>query len=535
MVTAPPHVLDPASAERLLQTAAHALQAGRVDQAQQPLAVLAKAHPGHPEVLRLHAILYDMRGMRREALITMKQALSLCPRDAAYHNTMASILGNAGDFDAAIGALNRACELQPGFAIAWYNLGIMLTRYVRYDGAIVAFRRAVEIEPGHAAARTHLAHTLRNRGHVTEAATEYRHVIRDQPWAGVAWQGLADLKNLPLSEADIEDMRDALAATQASMDDQVATGFALAKALEDNGRFADSLAALQQAKALSRKQQTWNATEFSATVSELLTAFTPPPAGATVQELGREVIFIVGLPRSGSTLVEQILASHSQVQGSGELPDLKSVLVEESRRRDAPFPGWVRHAQPADWERMGRRYLERTERWRRQRPTFTDKLPNNWMFAGAILAMLPGARIVCCRRDPLETCFSCYRQYRNHHDYTDRFEDLAHFWRDYDRSVRLWRTQYPERIHEHDYEKMLSNPEASIRQLLAFCGLPWEPDCLRFHENQREVHTPSATQVREPLRMNTARGPRYGNLLDPLRAALRLPPFADLANGRTDA
>ena len=329
-------------------------------------------------------------------------------------------------------------------------------------------------------------------------------------------------------------MRDALASPQARNDDKVATGFALAKALEDTGHYAESLAALEQAKEISRRQQTWDAADFSHTVSELLAAFTPPPTTGNVQELGREVIFIVGLPRSGSTLVEQILASHPQVEGTGELSDLKSVLVEESRRRNAPFPGWVSAAQSTDWERLGRRYLQRTAHWRQHRPIFTDKLPNNWMFIGAIMAMLPSARIVCCRRDSLETCFSCYRQYRNHHDYTDTFADLASFWRDYDRSVRLWRAQYPDHVYEHDYEKLLSNPEACLRQLLEFCGLPWDPRCLQFHENRREVHTPSATQVREPLRRDTARGPRYGILLNPLRAALRLPMFADSTDHSAD-
>ncbi|MGH8232637.1 MAG: tetratricopeptide repeat-containing sulfotransferase family protein [Rhodanobacteraceae bacterium] len=525
-------MLDPTSLARL-QAAAQALQAGHAERAEQNLALLAKSHAGHPEVLRLQAILYDMRGMRREALATMHQALALCPHDAAYHNTMATVLGNAGDFDAAVGALHRACELQPDLAIAWYNLGIMLTRYVRHDEAIAAFQRAVELEPDHTAARTRLADTLRNRGHAEAAAKEYRRILHDQPWTGFAWRGLADLKTTRLTDTDIEHMREALAAPQASNDDKVATGFALAKALEDTGHYADSLAALEQAKAISRHRQTWNAKELSDTVSELLAAFTPTPTGTDVHELGREVIFIVGLPRSGSTLVEQILASHPQVEGTGELSDLKSVLVEESRRRNAPFPGWAPAAQAADWERLGRRYLQRTERWRQRRPIFTDKLPNNWMFIGAIVAMLPSARVVCCRRDPLETCFSCYRQYRNHHDYTDTFTDLASYWRDYDRSIRFWRAQYPDNVYEHDYEKLLANPEAGIGRLLEFCGLPWDPCCLRFHENRRDVFTPSATQVREPLRTDTARGPRYADLLDPLRVALRLPPFADHGDSKS--
>ena len=212
------------------------------------------------------------------------------------------------------------------------------------------------------------------------------------------------------------------------------------------------------------------------------------------------------------------------VEGAGELPDLPQVLAEESRRRGQPFPQWVASMSPADWQRLGQRYLERTAHWRRQRPVFTDKLPNNWMYIGAIRAMLPGAHVIACRRDPLETCFSCYRQHMAGNEYTRTFDDLAAFWRDFDRSVRDWHALHPSQVFEHEYERLLAAPEDHIRRLLDFCGLPFEPACLSFNENRREVRSPSATQVRQPLH-DTTRAPRYGALLDPLRAALGLPPW----------
>jgi len=372
-------------------------------------------------------------------------------------------------------------------------------------------------------ARALLADMLRTRGQTTEAAMEYRKVLAEQPWAGQAWWGLADLRTIRFTDDDIECMQAAMQQPRASENDLIATGFALAKALDDNERQDDSLTALAQANAIARRRQQWNADAFSAGISTVNQAFLPPPAAAAAA-LGEEIIFIVSLPRSGSTLVEQILASHSSVEGAGELPDLPQVLGEESRRRGQPFPQWVRAMQPADWERLGRRYLERTAHWRRQRPVFTDKLPNNWMYIGAIRAMLPGAHIIACRRDPLETCFSCYRQYLAGNEYTRTFDDLAAFWRDFDRSVCHWHTLHPSQVFEHAYEQLLADPEVHIRRLLDFCGLPFEPACLSFHENQREVRSPSATQVRQPLH-DTARAPRYGALLDPLRTALGLPPW----------
>ena len=232
------------------------------------------------------------------------------------------------------------------------------------------------------------------------------------------------------------------------------------------------------------------------------------------------------MPRSGSTLTEQVLASHSQVDGGGEVADLPAVLMEECQRMNMSFPHFVRELTPADWARLGRRYLERTKKWRGTRPRFTDKMPSNWQYVGAIRAMLPGAHIVIVRRDPLETCLSCYRQRLSNSEYTRTFADLGAAWHDFDRAVKHWRALHPDFVHENVYEEFVADPERTIRQLLAFCDLPFEEQCLEFHKTERSVHTPSATQVREPLRKDTARAQRYGALLDPLRAALGLPPFS---------
>ena len=299
-------------------------------------------------------------------------------------------------------------------------------------------------------------------------------------------------------------------------------GLRAGRAQEDNGRYAESLISLEHANAVARRRRQWNAAAFSASITAINKAFESLPATPKDDTLGRDVVFIVSIPRSGSTLVEQILASHGSVAGAGELPDLPQVLGEESHRRGRPFPEWVPEMQQEDWIRLGNRYLERTSHWRGEFPVSTDKLPNNWMYVGAIRAMLPGARIVACRRDPLESCFSCYRQHLAGNEYSRTFDDLAAFWRDFDRSIRHWHARLPEHVFEHHYEQLLADPEAHIRRLLDFCGLPFEPGCVSFNENQREVRSPSASQVRQPLH-DTSRAPRYGALLDPLRKSLGLP------------
>ncbi|MEO6688118.1 MAG: sulfotransferase, partial [Dokdonella sp.] len=483
------------------------------------------SYPTHPEVLRLHAGIESQRGNYQTAIRAMQQAVSQRPDDALYQNTFGTVLAEAGDYDAAISALRRCCELQPELAIAWFNLGILLTRCVRNDEAIAALQTTVALAPDHAAARALLADMLRVGNRAAEAADAYRQILAERPHAGMAWWGLADLKTTPFADGDIERMRAAMADARASDDDLIATGFALAKALDDQSRYAESLVALEQANTIARRRRHWDANAFSSGMATIRSAFSLAPRPSS-ESFGREVIFIVSLPRSGSTLIEQILASHPSVEGAGELPDLPLVIGEESRRRQQAFPLWVRAMTPDDWQRLGRRYLERTAHWTQRRSVFTDKLPNNWYYIDAVRAMLPGARIVAVRRDPLETCFSCYRQFLYNNEYTRTFRDLAAFWREFDRSVASSRTAHPAHLHESIHEHLLSNPDAHIRALLDFCGLTFDPACLHFHRTERDVRSPSAMQVREPLRRDTARGPRYGALLDPLRSALGMPPFS---------
>ena len=516
--------LDPGATQHVL-TAARALEAGQPDPAERALASVLAAFPDHPEVLRLHAGVLRLRGQHAAALRAMRRAAALRPDDGLYCNTLGTVLADAGDLDGAVAAMRRACELQPELAAAWFNLGILLTRCVRYAEAADALRQAVALAPQHAQARAQLADLLRTSDHSDAAIVEYRAILATRPWTGMAWWGLADMKTTRLSATDVAAMRTALDDSRASDDDRIASGFALAKALDDQDQFAESLQALANANAIARRRKNWNAAAFSAAIDAIGSAFAHAKSRATEVELGSEVIFVVGLPRSGTTLIEQILASHSQVEGAGELPDLALTIGEESQRRRQSYPQWVGTMGAVDWQRLGERYLERTAHWRRRRPRFVDKMPNNWMHIDAIHAMLPGAYIIVSRRDRLETCLSCYRQHLAGNDYTRTFADLAAYWRDFDRVCQGQEAAYLAQVYRHVYEDLLANPNERIRALLDFCGLSFEDTCLRFHETQRDIGSPSAMQVRQPLRHDSARAPRYGALLDPLRCALGLPAF----------
>ena len=474
--------------------------------------------PEHPEVLRLAAVAAVLDGRPTEAVAALRRALASRSDDALLHNNLGSAFAAAGDSDNAVDAFRRASSLAPTLAASWYNLGKTLKARGESAEAHEMLTRALALAPGHVAARIVLGDNLKALGRIDEAAAAFREAIARDPLAAHAWWGLANLKTIRFDEADVVALEHAFASDTG--DDRPALGFALAKALEDQERYADAFAVLEKANALRREQQPWDRARFERDVDAIVAAFWNL-APIEPSSFGSEAIFIVSLPRSGSTLVEQIIAAHPDVEGAGELPDLSIVIEEESRRRGRPFPAWVAEADAADWHRLGARYLERTARWRRHRPRFTDKSLLNAPYVGAAAAMLPGAHFVDCRRDPVETALSCYRQwFAQGQAWSYAIDDIAAFRHGHERLMALWHTRLPTALHTVLHETLVAAPEASVRQLLAFCGLGFDPACLAFHQSDRSVRTASAAQVRQPLRQDTGRAHRYGALLDPLRRAL---------------
>ena len=516
--------LPPMAAQRAA-AAAQALEQGRLPQAERDLIAALALAPRHPEVLRLFGAFQARRGNRHEALQALLSASALRADDPLIHNALAGVYESLSDHAQALAAASRACALGPKLPACWFNYGRLLFVHGELNAASVALKKAVALAPQHAYARTMLANILRADGRPAQAQAEFRAAVTQQAHAGQAWWGLTTLKPMPIDAADIARMRHALQANAGAESDMVSLGFALANALDHAGAYAEAFAVLKQTHARARRREPWDANAFAMHMERVLGEFAQLPRSDAEQ--GSEVIFIASLPRSGSTLTEQILASHSQVEGTTELPHLNALIAEESDRWRQPFPLWAGRMSPERWLALGREYLARTARWRERKPRFTDKLPTNWMHVGAIRAMLPQARIVIVRRDPLENCLACWRFLFNHHAYTHDFGDLAAYWRVFDRAVRHWQALYPDGVRVQAYEELVADPETQIRQLLASCGLPFEEACLNFHATERRVTTPSASQVREPLRRDTARADKYGALLDPLREALGMPPFRE--------
>ena len=502
--------------------AGRALGQGRLDDAERALTQVLTANPMLADAQYLYGVTCLMGGQAAKAADWLRKAVAQRPADADMQTYLGCALHDAGAFDEALIHLRRACELAPRQATPRYNLGKALKQLDQLRDADKAFRHTLTLDAQHVLARIGVADIATMQGDIPRAVAEYRHVLRQHPGRAEAWHGLANLKTEPLGPADIDPIRRALRQPNLPSDTRVMLGFSLFRALEDQRDYAGAFAALRQANADKRRQVEWDGTAERAQIDRIMEAFRTPLPALIDPTLGHEVILIASMPRSGSTLVEHILATHPDVEGANEIPDLPDIIEDESRRRGQPFPQWISAATADDWHRLGQDYLTRTARWREQHPRFTDKNVANWPLLGVVRLMLPGAKIIHCHRDPIETCFSCYRHlFRHGVHYSYDLDEMAEYYRDYERRSAFWLMRHPQHVLDFRYETLVQEPETQIRRLLAFCDLPFDPACLTPHQSKREVlSTASAAQVRKPIRADTAHSAPYLQWLQSLQERL---------------
>ena len=372
-------------------------------------------------------------------------------------------------------------------------------------------------------------HALKTAGRDEEGITAYRKSIELMPLLGESYWSLANLKTFRFSVLEIHAMRSALGAKDLDAHERFHFHFALAKALEDETEFEESFEHYTEGNRLRRLEIRYDADEHRERLRRSHVLFTREFLGERthVGSPAADPIFIVGLPRSGSTLLEQILASHSLVEGTMELPDLIAMARRVAGTADdgdsANYPGVLAALSADRWRSLGEEYLERTRIYRKtSAPFFIDTMPNNFLHLGLILVALPNAKIIDARRHPLACCLSGFKQHfamGQHFSYS--MEDLGRYYRDYVAFMAHFDRVAPGRVHRVYYEKLVDDTETEVRALLDYCGLDFEPSCLRFYENSRAVRTASSEQVRRPIfRDGLDQWRNFGPWMQPLKTAL---------------
>ncbi len=496
-----------------------ALNENRLDVAERLLKPYLKEDPFDVRAIRMLAELAARIGRWKDAENLLRRAVDLAPGWAAAKANLALVLGRMGRPGEAMELLDDIFALEPDEVGHWNLKAATLGRLGDFDEAIRMYESVLERAPRQPRVWLSYGHMLKTVGRQAEGIAAYRKAIEIRPVLGEAWWSLANLKTVKFDETDIAAMEKALRAPDLTDEDRFHLDFALGKAMHDAGRADEAFAHYSKGNALRLKNQPHRPDEISRTVDRCIERFT---AEAFAEHSGgceaRDPIFIVGMPRAGSTLVEQILSSHSQVEGTSELP-----YVPILAHKLGPYPKALLDAHVHERRKLGEEYLRQAAVQRRSdRPFFIDKLPNNWLYVPCIQLILPNARIIDARRHPLGCCFSNFRQhFARGQAFTYDLEHVGRYYADYVRLMAHVDAVLPGRVHRIIYEQMVDDTEAEVRRLLDYCGLDFEPACLEFYKTERAVRTASSEQVRQPIyRDATEEWQRYETHLLPLKDAL---------------
>jgi tetratricopeptide (TPR) repeat protein len=496
-----------------------ALNENRLDVAERLLKPHLKEDPFDAAAIRMLAELAARIGRWRDAENLLRRAVELAPGWTAAKANLALVLGRMGRPSEAMDLLEDIFEDEPEELGHWNLKAATLGRLGDFEQAIELYEGVLARNPRLARVWLSYGHMLKTVGRQADSIAAYRKAIALEPTLGDAWWSLANLKTVKFDESDLAAMRRALQGSNLGDEDRFHLDFALGKAMHDMGRFDEAFAHYASANELRLKSQPYRPEEITSTVDRSIAVFT---AEVLTQAVGgcdaRDPIFIVGMPRAGSTLIEQILSSHTLVEGTSELPDLPLLT-----RKPGPYPKGIIEASPEERRALGEEYLRRASVQRRtDRPFFTDKLPNNWLYVPFIHLVLPNAKIIDARRHPLGCCLSNFRQhFARGQAFTYDLEHVGRYYADYTRLMAHMDAVLPARVHRVIYERMVDDTEGEVRRLLDYCGLEFEPQVLEFYKTERAVRTASSEQVRQPIyRDATEEWRAYEAYLRPLRDAL---------------
>jgi tetratricopeptide (TPR) repeat protein len=493
--------LDPGR-DQLMPAFEH-LRAGDYGNAKTVCLEVLRKDPGNYHATRLLGMLAAELGEHKLTVQMLRNTVKLEPRFFGAYVDLARELMEADELEECLEVVQTAIKLQPELALPHALLGYLHNRAGRFEEAAEVFKTALAKQADHGASLAGLGHSLKTIGRQDDAVETYRNCIEAFPGFGDAYWALANLKTYRFSDDEITAMEEKV--DNESLDDEARANFnySLGKAYEDRGDYDRAFKRYERGAKLRLSNENPDPVHPETAHDEIIKTITPEvlQQNKDYGDPDPAPIFIVGLPRSGSTLIEQILASHSQVDGTHELPDLPRIIqaVDRQQPNGVGYPQALLH-YGEELVTLGRQYIATTRRYRGDAPFFTDKMPGNFASVGLIALILPNAKVINARRYPLDSCMSCYKQlfYRGQ-TFTYDLVELGKYYLEYQRMMDYWHEILPGKVLDVQYEQMVADQENQTRRLLEHCGLPWEDNCLRFYETDRAVVTASSEQVRQPI------------------------------------
>jgi tetratricopeptide (TPR) repeat protein len=521
---------DPAR-ERLAKAAEHQ-RAGRFEEAEAVYRDILKRDPRNVEALRLLALIAMHTEHYGQAEQLLKRAVEIAPDFLAAWIDLGRAQLERLELSDALASMQRAANMSPRSSQVLVHLANIQARSGDHAAAIESLRRAAALNPRAPGPWLGLGNALKTVGRQADAIAAYRRAVELRPEHSEAWWSLSNLKTFRFDDAEVTAMERQLAGAKAP-EARVQFSFALGKAYEDRGDYARAFTHFEQGNRTRRPLEEYDPVQTEVINERIRRVFDEALLArhADAGDPDPAPIFVVGLPRSGSTLIEQILSSHSQVDGTHELPEIGRLIQHFGRDRADrnAYPEVLRKLDAGGWRALGSAYLERTRQYRGAAPRFIDKNPNNFPSIGFIALALPNARIVNARRHPLDTCLSCYKQlFARGQPFTYDLTELGEYYLEYEKMMAHWHAVLPGRVLDVRYEDMVADQAGQTRRLLVHCGLDWEDACLRYYETERAIRTASSEQVRLPI-YDSSVGiwRRYEKELAPLIEILRpvLPAF----------
>lgn len=511
-----------------LMEAARALCENKLAIAEHLLRAHLKAFPTDVAAIRMLAEVGARLGRLEDSEKLLARTLELAPSFLAARHNYALVLHRQTKTPEAMKQIDLLLAAEPNNPSYRFLQASALTRVGEYEQAIAIYEDILERHGANARGWMSLGHARKTAGQTQPSIEAYQKAIDLTPHFGEAYWSLANMKTYRFDEAVVARMEDQLKRQDISQEDRYHLHYALGKAYEDSADYAESFRHYDLGAQLRREGVHYSADETTAFTDRQIAFFTPEVlrGRADMGDPSLDPIFIVGLPRAGSTLIEKILASHSAVEGTMELPDIIALAkqIGGGNLHSATYPQALASYSAGELRALGRDYLDRTRVQRKSgRPLFIDKMPNNFQHVGLIHLILPNAKIIDARRHPIGNCFSAFKQhFARGQTFSYDLTDLGRYYSDYVRLMAHFDTVLPGRVHRVQYEDMIADPEMQIRRLLDYCGLPFEAACMDFHNNKRAVRTASSEQVRQPIYGDAVDQWRnYEAWLDPLKIALK--------------